>query len=474
MPAPPPQNKRFNSNKKRVQGLQDTRGAKSATAREAAVRILMRVESSDSRARELLDESLRLNQFRPEDAGMLTDMVYGILRRRGTLDYYLGKIATRPLSDMAPWVRNLLRVALYQVLYFERVPNAAAVDTAVELTKKFGHEGLVKFVNGVLREFCRQKEDDKIPALPDDPVQALAVEYSSPLWLCAELVERYGFESAREFLDASNQTPPLTLSVNLSKLSRDEYLNKLSQSGHQAEACHFSPLGIRVSSGGDIRQFPGFDEGHFIVQDESSQMVAVLMGAQLGWKVADVCAAPGGKTVQLAQAVGAEGAVYAFDRKPAGVDRLQGTMKRLGLNQVIAEVQDALNPRTELLGQLDAVLVDAPCSGLGVLRRRVESRWQIQPDSFARQASLQIKILDQAAKYLKPGGVLLYTTCTIEERENEEVVQAFLEAHPDFKFDRAAAHLPAELVTREGFYRAWPGQEQMDGFFGARMVKNLT
>ena len=431
----------------------------------------MKVESTDHRARELLDEAIRANQFSPEDGGLLTELVYGCLRRRGSLDFYLAGISHRPLKDLSPWVRNLLRIALYQVRYLDRVPNAAAVDTAVEISKAHGHEGVVKFVNGVLREFCRQVEDDKVPGLPDDPVRALAVRHSAPVWMSQRLLDRYGYDRAESFLDASNQSPPLTLRANRLRSSRDALAGKLLQAGLKVEACRFSPDGLRVSSGGDVRRLPGYQQGEFVVQDESSQMVALLADVKPGWKVADVCAAPGGKSTHLASLVGSEGLVWAFDRKGNGLDKLHATAKRLGLRQIRHEVRDALHPREDLLGSMDAVLVDAPCSGLGVLRRRVESRWQLQPDSAARQVDRQKKILEASAAYLKPGGVLIYATCTIEEEENENVVMEFLEKHSDFRFERASKFLPPELVTRDGFYRAWPGEEQMDGFFAARMVK---
>jgi 16S rRNA (cytosine967-C5)-methyltransferase len=205
------------------------------------------------------------------------------------------------------------------------------------------------------------------------------------------------------------------------------------------------------------------------VQDESSQLIARLLDLHPGMHVADVCAAPGGKATHLAELVGPRGLVYAFDRKTQGLDKMQASLRRLGMQQLIIEVRDALFPREDLLGKLDAVLVDVPCSGLGVLRRRLESRWQVRPDNIPNQASRQRRILDSSARYLRPGGVLVYAACTLEEMENEDLIRRFLDEHPHYAFERASNFVERELVTPDGFFRVWPGTDQMDGFFAARL-----
>lgn len=441
------------------------------TARELALRVLVKVESSDMRAKELLDEQLKRSLLSPEDGGLMTELVYGTVRAMARLDYTLSKVCHRPLESLSPWVRNDLRLAIYQILDLDRVPDSAAVDTAVEMARGFGHEGIVKFVNGVLREACRLKGEKKLPPLPLDPVAALAIETSHPQWLAEQWAQRWGFERARELLLANNQAPPLTLRSNLLKTERDALLGRLAAAGYLAEACLYSPQGIKVRGGGDVRRMPGFSEGHFFVQDESSQMVACLMAPQPGWQVADVCAAPGGKSTHLAELVGLSGKVWAFDRKAQGLDKLANSARRLGLAQVSWEVRDGLFPREDLLGTMDAVLLDAPCSGLGVLRRRVEARWQVKPEAPRQQADRQLALMEASSRLLKPGGILIYATCTLAEEENEEVVSRFLDKNAGFAFERAGGFLPEPLVTRDGFFRAWMGQDGMDGFFAARLRK---
>jgi 16S rRNA (cytosine967-C5)-methyltransferase len=282
-------------------------------------------------------------------------------------------------------------------------------------------------------------------------------------------VEQHGYDKAQYFMEASSASPPLTLRANCLRTRRDELAGRIHSAGFHVEACRYSPWGLRVKEGVDVRRLPGFQEGDFFVQDESSQLIACLLELQPGMHVADVCAAPGGKATHLAELVGYQGLVYAFDRKTAGLDKLQMSLRRLGMSHLLTEVRDALFPREDLLDRLDAVLVDAPCSGLGVLRRRLEARWQVRPDNIPNQAARQKRILEASARYLKPGGILVYATCTVEEQENEEVIRRFLDDNPNFIFDRASNYLARELVTPDGFFRVWPGQEQMDGFFAARL-----
>ena len=443
--------------------------AAAPSVRDEACRLLVRLESPDARARELLDESQRHLHFGPEDAALLSELVYGSLRGRGRLDHYLSRTSHRPLEALSPWVRNLLRLSLYQILDLDRIPVGAAVDGAVEVAKRHGHEGVVKFVNGCLRELARQKGEDKLPPLPLDPVLRLAVQSSHPAWMAERLAQSYGYDRAAELLSASDIAPPLVLRVNPLRLRRDELAGRLHKAGFHVEACRFSPWGLRVKDATDARKLPGFFEGDFHIQDESAQLLGLLMHPEPGMILADVCAAPGGKTTLLAELVGPQGRVFAFDRKSGSLDKLQATLRRQGLNQVHCETRDALSPREDLIGRLDGVLVDAPCSALGVLRRRVEARWQTRPDQFAQQAERQWRLLQASSAYVRPGGTLVYATCTLDEEENEGVVRRFLDQNHAFVFERAQFFLPHEACSRDGYLQVWPGLENMDGFFAARL-----
>jgi 16S rRNA (cytosine967-C5)-methyltransferase len=441
--------------------------------RDEACRILLRLESPESRARELVDEALALPGLKPEDGALLSELVFGTLRQRALVDFRLSTVSHRPLEALSPWVRNLLRLSLYQILCLDRVPPAAAVDAAAEISKRHGHEGVVKFVNGCLREICRQKAEDKLPPLPGHPVQRLAVESSHPLWMTARLCDTFGWERAAAALKASNVPPPLTLRVNPLRARRDEVASRLHQAGLHVEPCRHSPWGLKVKEAVDTRRLPGFLEGDYHVQDESAQLLGLLMDPQPGWQVADVCAAPGGKATLLAEMIGPQGKLWAFDRKNGALDKLLATLRRQGLHHIHAETRDALFPKEELFGRMDAALVDAPSTSLGVLRRRPEARWQARPEASAGQAERQLKMLLASAQYVKPGGVLVYCTSTWELDEDEGVVERFLERAPAFVFERSQFYAPAELRTRDGFLRVWPGQDGMDGLFGARMRRQV-
>lgn len=439
--------------------------------RDEACRILVRLEAPDARARELLDESARHLRFGPEDSALLSELVYGSLRGRGRLDHYLSRTSHRPLEVLSPWVRNLLRLSLYQILDLDRIPVGAAVDGAVEVAKRHGHEGVVKFVNGCLRELARQKAEDKLPPLPMDPILRLAVQSSHPAWMAERLAHSYGYDRAAELLSASDVAPPLVLRANPLRLRRDELAGRLAKAGFHVEATRFSPWGLKVKDATDARKLPGFFEGDFHIQDESAQLLGLLMRLEPGMAVADVCAAPGGKTSLLAELVGPQGRVFAFDRKHGSLDKLQSTYRRQGLQHVVCETRDALSPREDLVGRLDAVLVDAPCSALGVLRRRAEARWQTRPDQFTQQAERQWRLLQASSAYVRPGGALVYATCTLDEEENEGVVRRFLDENHGFAFERAQFFLPHEACSRDGFLQVWPSLDGMDGFFAARMRK---
>jgi 16S rRNA (cytosine967-C5)-methyltransferase len=437
--------------------------------RDEACRILLRLESPEARARELIDEAAQRMDPAGPDPAFLAELVYGTLRHRGRIDDLLGRVSHRPLEALSPWVRNLLRLSLHQILYLDRVPAGAAVDQACNIARRQGHDGVVKFVNGCLRELCRQQAEDKLPPLPLHPVQRLAVESSHPLWMAERFCEQFGWERAAAGLEASNHAAPLTLRVNPLRARRDELAGRLHQAGHAVEPCRWSPWGLRVKGPVDARRLPGFQEGDFHVQDESAQLLGLLMDPQPGWQVADVCAAPGTKTAQLAELVGPGGRVWAFDRKGGSAEKMQAMLRRQGYGQVHCEARDGLYPREDLQGRLDAVLVDAPCSALGLLRRRPESRWQQRPDASTGHAQRQLRLLRASAAYLRPGGVLLYSVCTWDARECESVVWRLLEEEPGLVFERAGQFIPSELATRDGFLRVWPGQDQMDGFFAARL-----
>jgi ribosomal RNA small subunit methyltransferase RsmB/transcription antitermination factor NusB len=447
------------------------------TGREAALRALYDVDVKAAYANLALDHHLSGSGLEGRERALATELAYGVTRRRATLDWAIGQVASRPLEKTDPWVRNILREAVYQILYMDRIPPAAAVDQAVELAKQYGHAGVAKFVNGVLRNLLRQLPELQWPDEAADPVRALAVKFSYPEWLVAQWLERFGPDETVRLLEAGNQVPPLTVRVNRLKATREEAAAALAAEGVRTEPTRHSPQGLVIqdlTSASSLDRLQAMKQGLITVQDESSMLVAAVVNPQPGWTVIDLAAAPGGKSTHLAELMGNQGRVIAVDVHPHKVDLIEDSARRLGTTIVEGVCLDARQVGDAMPERADAVLCDLPCSGLGTLARRPDARWRKNPEDVATLVPLQRAILESAAKALKPGGVLVYSTCTIQKAENQELVESFVADHPEFRFDNIWAYLP-ETISREGqaegYVQLLPHVHGTDGFFIARMVK---
>ncbi len=446
------------------------------TAREAALRALRDIDVKEAYANLALDAHLSRSRLEGRDRGLATELVYGVTRRRATLDWAIGQVATRPLDKMDPWVRNILREAVYQILYMDRIPDSAAVDEAVELAKRYGHAGVAKFVNGVLRNLIRRREALVWPDPAEDPVGALAVTHSHPEWLVREWTGRYGTEEATRLLEAANRVPPLTIRVNKLKATREQVAEALAAEGVQTEPTAHSPQGLIVrglTSATSLEQLKAMKEGLFTVQDESSMLVGPALAPEPGWLVIDVAAAPGGKATHLAELMQNQGKVLAVDIHPHKIDLIEENARRLATTIVEGLCLDAREIGKHMPGRADAVLCDVPCSGLGTLARRPDARWRKAPEDIDALAQVQRAILESAAAAVKPGGVLVYSTCTIHPKENQEMVEGFLADHPEFAFEELEPYLPPSLAgeDRGGWIQLLPHIHGTDGFFIARMRK---
>lgn len=447
------------------------------TGREAALRALRDVDVKAAYANLALDHHLSGSKLEGRERALATELAYGVIRRRATLDWAISQVAARPLEKMDPWVRNILREAVYQILFMDRIPHAAAVDQAVELAKQYGHAGVAKFVNGVLRNLIRKLPELEWPDETSDPVRALAVQHSYPDWLVAQWLARFGRDEAVRLLEAGNQAPPLTVRVNRLKATREEAAAALAREGVRTEPTRHSPQGLIIhdlTSASWLDRLQAMKEGLITVQDESSMLAAHVVSPQPGWTVIDVAAAPGGKATHLAELMDNQGQVIALDIHPHKVDLVEQNARRLGATIVQALCLDARRVGEVMPERADAVLCDLPCSGLGTLARRPDARWRKQPEDVESLVPIQRAILESAARALKPGGVLVYSTCTIQPAENEELVEAFVADHPEFRFDNIWDYLP-QTISREGqaegYVQLLPHVHGTDGFFIARMVK---
>jgi 16S rRNA (cytosine967-C5)-methyltransferase len=434
-------------------------------ARYEALRILIRVEQDRAFADIALQHALEESTLEPRDAGLCTEIVYGTLRWRRHLDWRLGPHSRRPLAKLDPWVRALLRLTAYQLLFLDRVPGWAAVDEAVSLARlKSRTPGPAEFVNAVLRSLTRAVGP---PPLPVAPAEALATRLSFPDWLASRWVARYGMAEAEALMAALDERPPVVVRVNLLRGSREELARRLrDEELAETRPTTLAPEGLRVERGIPAR-WTAFAEGRCTVQDEASMLIARLLGPEPGELVADTCAAPGTKATHLAELMHNRGKIVAMDPQAGRLKLLAKAATRLGLDIIEAHggPVDTLAPRWR--SQCDRVLVDAPCSNLGVLRRNPEVKWRRTANDLPRLRERQRGILAAAASLAKPGGRLVFATCSLEPEENEDVVRPLLERSAEWQVD-TPADFPV-LPDPAGFIRCLPHAHGTDGFTAIRL-----
>jgi 16S rRNA (cytosine967-C5)-methyltransferase len=437
------------------------------TAREVALYVLYHVDTRRAFADLLLTQSLKQGALEPRDAALVTELVNGTLRWRARLDWTLDHYVRPGLDSLPPWIRNVLRLGLYQILFLDRVPPHAAVDESVKLARRHGHAGTAGLTNAVLRKILKDPSElpDPEHEIPEH-LEALAIAFSHPLWLVERWHRRLGDDATRALLEADNRSPDLCLRVNTMRTDRETLRMALEAKGIQVEAGGWSRLSLRVKSHVIPSELPGFDQGHFFIQDESETLVGELVHAEPGETVLDLCAAPGGKSTQIQESRGDQGRLIAVDPDPKRGARISENVLRMGLTGI--EVLLADGRELSLPEPADRVLVDAPCSGLGVLGRRADARWRKTEASLRAMIPLETSLLESGARAVKPGGVLVYSVCSFEPEEGANLVRKFLREHPEFEQEDVANFLPKETVT-EGFLLLYPHVHGTDGAFGARL-----
>jgi 16S rRNA (cytosine967-C5)-methyltransferase len=445
-------------------------------ARRLAWEILLAVERGRFADAEL-GRRLPRSSLDDRDHALVTRLVYGTLTWQGWLDHLIQQCARPPDRIDAP-LRVLLRLALYQLAKLSRIPDFAAVDTAVALAKNFRRGAASGFVNAVLRRFLRQGDRLRKPDPRSDRAEELALAFSHPRWLVEQWLEELGPTEARALLAANNEPAPTVLRVNRLRAGRDSLLASFTKAGLSAAPARFAPHGIVVEPGGDPARLPGFSEGLFSMQGEASQLVTLLLGARRGQRVWDACAAPGGKSTYLGELLHDDGTVLATDTSTSGVQDIRAGARRLGITCIQARHADAArNPHPHGGVGFDAILVDAPCSGLGTLRQHPEIRWRRRPKEIAALAKRQSRLLDAVLPRLAPGGALVYATCTIARAENEQVVAEFLERHRRLRIADPRPFLPQAahpFVDAEGMFRTFPHRGGLDGFFAVRLCSSAA
>jgi 16S rRNA (cytosine967-C5)-methyltransferase len=445
----------------------EKRPPRQKSAREIALIVLYHVDTRKAFADLLLSRELKRQPLAPRDAAFATELVNGTLRWRARLDWVLERYVRAGLDTLSPWVHNILRMGVYQLLFLDRVPAHAAVDEAVTLTKRYANPGAAGLVNGVLRKILREGGEVPDPErVIEDSAGALAVVGSHPRWLVERWLRRLGEEETRALMLANNQPRPLGLRVNPLRTDRETLHRSLAARGVATEASPLSRLSLRVTGNLVLAGLPEFEQGTFFVQDESETVVGELVGAEPGETVLDLAAAPGGKATQIQEGRGSKGLLIAVDTVMNRLSRVKENVARMGVDNVGIVCADG---RVLALARpVDRVLVDAPCSGLGVLGRRADARWRKTEASLRSLVALERELLQAGATHVRPGGILVYSVCSTEPEEGMEQVRRFLRERPEFELQDASEFVASEAVT-ERCVLLYPHRHGTDGAFAARM-----
>lgn len=452
-------------------------------ARKTALMILNRLEKEQTTLDSLIDDILnKHNNLSQKDRALANALVFGVLRQQGKLDFLIAHFSKTPLEKINPAILNILRIGLFQIIYMSRIPVSAAVNTSVEMAKAFGPLWVVRYVNGLLRNASRNVNSVEIPS------QNLSISKSFPEWLVARWSKRFGVDETMELCDASNRIPPVTIRTNTLATTREELMESLRSEEEKQETAKpgvfhmeetgFSPTGIRLYNiFKPVHTFNSFKKGCFQVQDEAAQLSSILLNPEPGDYVLDACAGLGGKTAHLAQLMKNQGRILAMDNNKKKLARLDEEMKRLGISIVSPFVHDLQAPLAKKKeNTFDKILLDAPCSGLGVIRRNPDTKWHTSESEITRCAERQLDFLIRISENLTPGGILVYTVCSTEAEENKQVIQSFLQKRKKFTVDRDIVHLSpkmASLLDDEGYLYTFPHLHQTDGFFSVR-IKRLS
>lgn len=436
------------------------------SAREAAMLTLTACDRQGAWSEGHLKRILKERALDRRDAALATRLCFGVLQTRMTLDWYLEQRCTGGLKKLEPKVLSILRISLYQILYMDKIPPSAAVNEGVQLTKQHcRNPRAAGMVNGVLRGILR---DMPLP-LPQgrDDLETLSLQTSHPRWLVEEFAQELGMDGVQAWLNADNDQPPTTAQVNTCLCSMEQAMAELEQDGVEVTRHPWLTGCLLLAGTGDLERLSSYQKGHFYIQDAAARLAVTAAQIQPGQRVLDCCAAPGGKSFAAGVDMNNQGEIISCDIHVHKIKLLQAGANRLGLTILEAQLQSAAQRRQDWVEGFDAVLVDVPCSGLGIIRKKPDIRYK-DPKPLDGLPTVQKEIVDNCAAYVRPGGVMIYATCTLRAKENQDVVTWFLQRHPEFTLE--AFDLP-HWGRQEGMMTFWPHIHHTDGFFVARLRK---
>ena len=441
-------------------------------ARLIAVKTLFDIEEKKSFSNIKLNQYFKQYNPDPIDRAFATEILYGTIRWKLRIDYMIQKFSKLKISKISPWVLCCIRTGVYQIFFMDKVPDFAAVNQAVELVK-INDGKATSFVNGVLRNILRNKDEfNKIDI--KDKIEKLSIEYSHPKWFVDKFVKIYGEDFVRELMDVNNTPPGLTIRVNTLKCKKEELVKILSSKGIECIDCRLSEA-LLLKGFNSIEKSEEFSEGLFTIQDESSMLAVRVLDPKAGDKILDLCSAPGGKSTHMAQLMENKGEILSFDIHEHKLALINKNSKRLGIDIIKTRLKDSTVFDEEYKDYADKVLLDAPCSGLGLIRKKPEIRWTVTQNDIIELQKIQIHLINNASNYVKKGGTLVYSTCTISQEENEDIIQYFLYRNENFKLESICKYLPDDMkkddTCSKGYIKLFPNTHGLDGFFIAKLLR---
>ena len=441
--------------------------------REIILDILVKIDSNQGYINILVNHALKKNKIGKRDAAFVQEITYGVIRNRIKMDWVISRFSSNKTKEMQIFIKNIVRMSIYQILCLTKVPYYAVCNEAVQLAKKYGNIKTANFVNAILRNIIRKKNEIKWPDSEKEPALYLSIIYSHPLWVIERWIKRFGYESTLKICRANNTIPPLTIRTNTLKMNRSDLKKILEKEELSIEEGVFTEEALYVKGIKNVSEYSGFKQGLFQIQDESSILVSHLLNPLPEEFIIDICSAPGGKTTHIAQLMNNEGDIIAMDISKNKLKTIDANCKRLGIDIVKTLQHDATKTKKEYLNRADKVLVDAPCSCLGVLRRKPDIKLQsFNRERLLQLSQLQLNILSVSSGYVKKGGVLLYSTCSTENEENSKIVQEFLNINPHFELENLGTFnekrkLSVNKSKENYFIKIYPGISNLnlDGFF---------